>query len=153
MRGQAEPLAERVGERHAGLGADDDEGRVVGGEPRRRRLQVPLVDDVLDEVAGAEGAQVEAGRARTALHVDDRQAGGGEARRQPRAGRVGVDDDRGAGTVMPWRRDEAVLRALWAAGEVAVALDVVEAGFDRNPFEVLGLVHADARVDLVLAKS
>ena len=61
--GQAEPLAERVGQRHAGLGADDDEGRVVGGEPRRGRLEVALVDDVLDEIAGAEGAQVELGQA------------------------------------------------------------------------------------------
>ena len=94
--GQAEPLAERVGQRHARLGADDDEGRVVRGEPGRGRLQVALVDDVLDEVAGAEGARVEVGQARAALHVDDRQPGGGKARRQPRPGRVSVDDYRGA---------------------------------------------------------
>src|SRR5262249_27347837 len=47
--------------------------------------------------------------------------------------------------------DETVLGALRPAGEVAVALDVVDARRFRHPLQVVRLVHADARVDDIVA--
>ncbi len=87
----AELLAEGVGKRHAGLGTGHHEGDVVAAQVGERRFEV-AVHDVGDIVVGAISASVERGR-RRALDVHGGDARAREARGEPRARRVAVDDD------------------------------------------------------------
>ena len=111
--GQAEPLAERVGKRHAGLGADDDEGRVVGGEPRRGRLEVAswTTFSTKSPARKARGVEVAAGAGCSARGRPAGRRRRSAAPAAPRSSRRRRRRRRAAARVMPSRRARGGPRA------------------------------------------